>query len=73
MQSTSYYHKAVDTGSKILTKATETPVYKNAKTKLYPSIAPYADPAYDKLTSNSYYKAAVDHLKPVSPYTAKAY
>lgn len=72
LQSTTYYHKAVDNGSKLLDKAYDTTVYKNAKTKLYPSIAPYADPAYNSITSNTYYKAAVDHLKPVSPYTAKS-
>ena len=42
-----------------------TALYQKAKTQLYPSVAPYADPALDKISANSYYKAAVDHLKPV--------
>lgn len=73
MQSTSYYHKAVDSGSQLLNKAQQTSVYRSAKTNFYPRVASYTDPAYDKITSSSYYKAAVDHLRPVSPYTAKAY
>ncbi|KAK9803434.1 hypothetical protein WJX73_000158 [Symbiochloris irregularis] len=69
--STTYYHRAVDSGSKILTQAQQTAVYKKAKTDLYPSLAPYADPAYNSIVGSTYYKAAVDHLKPVSSYAAK--
>ena len=72
-QSTSYYHQAVDQGSRLLHQAQQSSVYQRAKTNIYPTLAPYADPAYDSITGSTYYKAAVNHLKPVPSYSAKAY
>ena len=66
MQSHPAYHKAVQAGSESVSNIQGTSLYKNAKDRLYPSVAPYADPALDKLQANGYYQAAVDHLKPVN-------
>lgn len=50
----------------MLNKAQETRLYQKAKENLYPFLAPYADPVYNKVVSSTYYNAAVQHLTPVA-------
>lgn len=50
----------------ILSRAQESFVYRKAKENLYPVVAPYADPALEKVASSTYYKAALEHITPAS-------
>ena len=59
------YHKAYKGSMDTVSSISSTPLYQKAKSDLYPTVAPYVDPALEKISHNSYYKAGVDHLKPV--------
>ena len=42
------------------------PITQKAGERVWPYISPYADPVIEKVESSSYYKAAVNHLKPIA-------
>lgn len=58
------YNKAVETGADVFNKVQTTYVYKTAANRLYPVIAPYADPIVDKVSNSPYVNNAIDHVKP---------
>ena len=59
------YHRAYKGSMDTVSSFQELALVQKAKTDLYPSVAPYVDPAIEKISHNSYYTAGVDHLKPV--------
>eukprot|EP00884_Botryococcus_braunii_P004079 jgi/Botrbrau1/13672/Bobra.0378s0006.1 len=64
--SSQLYHQAVQNSTAVLNKLQATAVYQTAANKLYPTIAPYADPALGRITASHYYQVCVDHLKPAT-------
>jgi hypothetical protein len=58
------YKKAYDSSNNLISQAQDTAVYKEASKRLYPVVAPIADPALEKL--QPYYDSTVNYFKPVS-------
>ena len=64
LQTAPAYNKAVVTGQEVFSKVQTTYVYKTAANRLYPVIAPYADPVVVKVAHSPYVNNAIEHLKP---------
>lgn len=64
MQKQPLYKKAYDSSNNLIAHAQETAVYKEASKRIYPVVAPIADPAIEKL--QPYYDSTVEYFKPVS-------
>lgn len=47
-------------------QAKQMPISKKVEQRIWPYLSPYADPVIEKVESSSYYKAAVNHLKPIA-------
>jgi hypothetical protein len=60
--------RAVEAGAEGLSKVQDSYMYK----KLYPVVAPYTDPAVDRITHSAALTAVVDHLRPAAPPGVKA-
>ena len=58
------YKKAYDSSNNLLGAAQDTTVYKQTVKRIYPVVAPIADPAIEKI--QPYYKTTVEYWKPVS-------
>lgn len=58
------YKRAFEFSQTAVTRAQETFLYRKAKENIYPLVAKYADPAYESITSSTYFKAALEHVTP---------
>lgn len=56
------YRRAVEAGQSVLARAQATQLYATGKARLYPYVAPYAEPAAARL--QPYYLRVVEHLAP---------
>jgi hypothetical protein len=71
VQGSQLYHQAFQNSTAVLSKFQATSIYQTAASKLYPTIAPYADPALGRIAASPYYQVVVEQLKPV-PVNGKA-
>lgn len=60
------YKGVYDTTAATAAKLPDTFVYKVSKERLYPLVAGYVDPAYDKLVNSKVVHNLADHIKPVA-------